>query len=175
MKKLGLCFVFCLALMGCQKGIVPTKEDCLEVAMDDANVTVSEITESSLDEKKGNYIIVFETETGHYEYTIGKDGIIKDRIYSALSEEKQVEQEEEKEVEPEPEQPVEPSGISAEDQARALEVACVNMGISTSDPQNVSITMEDGLYVVRFDFGEGVTYVTTIDPNSFEATSSYSI
>ena len=49
------------------------------------------------------------------------------------------------------------------------------MGIDTGAPQNVQVTMEEGQLVVRFDFGEGVTYVTTVDPNSFEATSSYSI
>ena len=59
--------------------------------------------------------------------------------------------------------------------ATGLEAACINMGIDTSAPQNVQVTMEEGQLVVRFDFGEGVTYVTTVDPNSFEATSSYSI
>ena len=65
--------------------------------------------------------------------------------------------------------------ISEDAKQRALEAACINMGIDTSSPQNVQVTMEEGQLVVRFDFGEGVTYVTTVDPNSFVATSSYSI
>ena len=84
----------------------------------------------------------------------------------------------EEEVQPEPEEkPAEENKdeISKDAKKRALEAACINMGIDTSAPQNVQVTMEEGQLVVRFDFGEGVTYVTTVDPNSFEATSSYSI
>ena len=88
------------------------------------------------------------------------------------------EKKEEEEVQPEPEEkPAEEKKdeISGDAKQRALEAACINMGIDTSAPQNVQVTMEEGQLVVRFDFGEGVTYVTTVDPNSFEATSSYSI
>ncbi|MGM9946451.1 hypothetical protein [Floccifex sp.] len=178
MKKLILYFIFCLALTGCQKGLEPTKEDCLEVALDDSNVTESEVIKSSTEEKKGNYIIVFETENGHYEYTFEKDGTIKDRTYKALKEQTEKEQEQEEVIEEEINNQVQPEtntpDISAENQAKALEAACINMGISTSDPQNVKITKENGSLVVRFDFGENVTYVTLVDPVSFTATSSYS-
>ena len=142
--------------------------------MDDSNVSEEEITSLSKEEKKGDYYIVFETATGHYEYKIGKDGQIKDRDYQSVTEKENREEE----VQPEPEEkPSEEKKdeISKDAKQRALEAACINMGIDTSAPQNVQVTMEEGQLVVRFDFGEGVTYVTTVDPNSFEATSSYSI
>ena len=161
MKRIGLILLSLFLLCACQSGIEATLEDSVIVAMDDSNVSEEEITSLSKEEKKGNYYIVFETATGHYEYKIGKDGQIKDRDYQSVTSENV---EEEKKDE-----------ISGDAKKRALEAACINMGIDTSAPQNVQVTMEEGQLVVRFDFGEGVTYVTTVDPNSYVATSSYSI
>lgn len=178
MKKLILCLICLFSLCACQSGIEATLEDSVIVAMDDSNVSEEEITSLSKEEKKGNYYIVFETATGHYEYKIGKDGRIKDRDYQSATNENVEEKKEEEEVQPEPEEkPAEEKKdeISEDAKQRALEAACINMGIDTSAPQNVQVTMEEGQLVVRFDFGEGVTYVTTVDPNSFVATSSYSI
>ena len=179
MKKLILCLICLFSLCACQSGIEVTLEDSVIVAMDDSNVSEEEITSLSKEEKKGNYYIVFETATGHYEYKIGKDGRIKDRDYQSVTNENvEEEKKEEEEVQPEPEEkPAEENKdeISEDAKKRALEAACINMGIDTSAPQNVQVTMEEGQLVVRFDFGEGVTYVATVDPNSFVATSSYSI
>ena len=178
MKKLILCLICLFSLCACQSGIEATLEDSVIVAMDDSNVSEEEITSLSKEEKKGNYYIVFETATGHYEYKIGKDGQIKDRDYQSVTNENVEEEKKEEEVQPEPEEkPAEEKKdeIYEDAKKRALEAACINMGIDTSAPQNVQVTMEEGQLVVRFDFGEGVTYVTTVDPNSFEATSSYSI
>ena len=184
MKKLILCLICLFSLCACQSGIEATLEDGVIVAMDDSNVSEEEITSLSKEEKKGNYYIVFETATGHYEYKIGKDGRIKDRDYQSVTNENVEEKKkEEEEVQPEPEEkpaeekPAEENKdeISEDAKQRALEAACINMGIDASAPQNVQVTMEEGQLVVRFDFGEGVTYVTTVDPNSFDATSSYSI
>ena len=178
MKKLILCLICLFSLCACQSGIEATLEDSVIVAMDDSNVSEEEITSLSKEEKKGDYYIVFETATGHYEYKIGKDGQIKDRDYQSVTNENVEEEKKEEEVQPEPEEkPAEENKdeISEDAKQRALEAACINMGIDTSAPQNVQVTMEEGQLVVRFDFGEGVTYVTTVDPNSFVATSSYSI
>ncbi len=177
MKKLILCLICLFSLCACQSGIEATLEDSVIVAMDDSNVSEEEITSLSKEEKKGNYYIVFETATGHYEYKIGKDGRIKDRDYQSIANENVEEKKEEEEVQPEPKKEPEEKKdeISEDAKQRALEAACINMGIDTSAPQNVQVTMEEGQLVVRFDFGEGVTYVTTVDPNSFVATSSYSI
>ena len=184
MKRIGLILLSLFLLCACQSGIEATLEDSVIVAMDDSNVSEEEITSLSKEEKKGNYYIVFETATGHYEYKIGKDGRIKDRDYQSIANENVEEKKkEEEEVQPEPEEkpaeekPAEEKKdeISEDAKQRALEAACINMEIDTSAPQNVQVTMEEGQLVVRFDFGEGVTYVTTVDPNSFVATSSYSI
>ena len=178
MKKLILCLICLFSLCACQSGIEATLEDSVIVAMDDSNVSEEEITSLSKEEKKGNYYIVFETATGHYEYKIGKDGQIKDRDYQSVTNENVEEENKEEEVQPEPEEkPAEENKdeISKDAKKRALEAACINMGIDTSAPQNVQVTMEEGQLVVRFDFGEVVTYVTTVDPNSYVATSSYSI
>ena len=184
MKRIGLILLSLFLLCACQSGIEATLEDSVIVAMDDSNVSEEEITSLSKEEKKGDYYIVFETATGHYEYKIGKDGQIKDRDYQSVTNENvEEEKKEEEEVQPEPEEkpaeekPAEEKKdeISGDAKKRALEAACINMGIDTGAPQNVQVTMEEGQLVVRFDFGEGVTYVTTVDPNSFVATSSYSI
>ena len=169
MKRIGLVLLSLFLLCSCQKPIQPSKENCLEVCMDDANVLKKDVLNSDITEEKNVYKIVFETSSSHYEYKIGKDGKIQDKKYKALKEKGNREEE----VQPDPEE--NKGEISEDAKQRALEAACINMGIDTSAPQNVQVTMEEGQLVVRFDFGEGVTYVTTVDPNSFVATSSYSI
>ena len=174
MKRIGLVLLSLFLLCSCQKPIQPSKENCLEVCMDDANVLKKDVLNSDIKEENDAYKIVFETSSSHYEYKIGKDGKIQDKKYKALKEKENREEE----VQPEPEEkPSEEKKdeISKDAKQRALEAACINMGIDTSAPQNVQVTMEEGQLVVRFDFGEGVTYVTTVDPNSYVATSSYSI
>ena len=179
MKRIGLILLSLFLLCTCQSEIEATLEDSVIVAMDDSNVSEEEITSLSKEEKKGDYYIVFETATGHYEYKIGKDGQIKDRDYQSVTNENvEEEKKEEEEVQPEHEEKTaeeKKDEISEDAKQRALEAACINMGIDTGAPQNVQVTMEEGQLVVRFDFGEGVTYVTTVDPNSYVATSSYSI
>ena len=169
MKRIGLVLLSLFLLCACQKPIQPSKENCLEVCMDDANVLKKDVLNSDITEEKNVYKIVFETSSSHYEYKIGKDGKIQDKKYEALKEKENREEE----VQSEPEE--NKDEISEDAKQRALEAACINMGIDTSAPQNVQVTMEEGQLVVRFDFGEGVTYVTTVDPNSYVATSSYSI
>ena len=174
MKRIGLVLLSLFLLCACQNPIQPSKENCLEVCMDDANVLKKDVLNSDIKEENDTYKIVFETSSSHYEYKIGKDGKIQDKKYEALKEKENREEE----VQPEPEEkPAKENKdeISEDAKQRALEAACINMGIDTSSPQNVQVTMEEGQLVVRFDFGEGVTYVTTVDPNSFVATSSYSI
>ena len=69
---------FGLLLTGCGKsGLEITKEDILEVARDDANVTKSECENVSIKEQKGSYIVSFTTNGGSYEYNIGKDGLLQ--------------------------------------------------------------------------------------------------
>ena len=87
MKRIGLILLSLFLLCACQSGIEATLEDSVIVAMDDSNVSEEEITSLSKEEKKGNYYIVFETATGHYEYKIGKDGQIKDRDYQSVTSE----------------------------------------------------------------------------------------
>ena len=174
MKRVGLVLLSLFLLCSCQKPIQPSKENCMEVCMDDANVLKKDVLNSDITEEKNVYKIVFETSSSYYEYKIGKDGKIQDKKYKALKEKENREEE----VQPEPEEKQAEENkdeISEDAKLRALEAACINMGIDTSAPQNVQVTMEEGQLVVRFDFGEGVTYVTTVDPNSFVATSSYSI
>ena len=82
MKRNSLIFLtaFGLLLTGCSKsGFEITKDDILEVARDDANATKSECENVSIKEKKGSYIVSFNTNGGSYEYKIGKDGINKKR------------------------------------------------------------------------------------------------
>ena len=174
MKRIGLILLSLFLLCACQNSIQPSKESCLEVCMDDAYVLKKDVLNSDITEEKDVYKIVFETSSSHYEYKIGKDGKIQEKKYEALKEKETREEEVESESEGKPSEENKDE-ISEDAKQRALEAACINMGIDTSAPQNVQVTMEEGQLVVRFDFGEGVTYVTTVDPNSFVATSSYSI
>ncbi|MGN1277679.1 MAG: hypothetical protein ACI4UK_11875, partial [Floccifex sp.] len=151
MKKKFLIVAFLFLLAGCKNEVLPTKEDCLEVAMDDANVKKSEVLDSSIKEENGQYLIVFETESTRYEFVVDVNGIIVNRKYSSLSKETEVKEKEDEEPVVEPES--NDSQVSNEDFQRALEAACINMGIEITDPQNVKVTMEEGSLVVRYDFG----------------------
>ena len=71
-----------LFLTGCgNKELEITQSDILEVARDDANATKKECSNVSIQEEKKYYTVSFDTNTGSYEYKIGKDGIIQERNY----------------------------------------------------------------------------------------------
>ena len=90
MKRIGLVLLSLFLLCACQKPIQPSKENCLEVCMDDANVLKKDVLNSNITEEKNVYKIVFETDSSHYEYKIGKDGKIQDKKYEALKEKENV-------------------------------------------------------------------------------------
>ena len=159
MKNILFCFLFLMMCTGCQKEILPSKEDFLEMALDTSNVEFDEVVQSNIEIKEEKYFINFDTNTGHYEYIYEKDGTLIHSSYNPILIEKEIEEEK--------------SELSQEEKERALEVACINMGISISDPQNVEIKLEEDSIVARFNFGEEVTYVTIIDPVSFTVTSSF--
>ena len=70
-----------LLLTGCGNSELEiTQNDILEVARDDANATKKECSNVSIQEEKKYYTVSFDTTTGSYEYKIGKDGIIQERI-----------------------------------------------------------------------------------------------
>ena len=71
-----------LLLTGCGNSELEiTQNDILEVARDDANATKKECSNVSVQEEKKYYTVSFDTNTGSYEYKIGKDGIIQERNY----------------------------------------------------------------------------------------------
>lgn len=71
-----------LLLTGCgNSNLEITQNDILEVARDDANASKKECSNVSIQEEKKYYTVSFDTNTGSYEYKIGKDGIIQERNY----------------------------------------------------------------------------------------------
>ena len=80
-----------LLLTGCGNSELEiSQNDILEVARDDANATKKECSNVSVKEEKKYYTVSFDTNTGSYEYKIGKDGIIQERNYKkSNSEEKE--------------------------------------------------------------------------------------
>ena len=48
MKRIGLVLLSLFLLCSCQKPIQPSKENCLEVCMDDANVLKKDVLNSNI-------------------------------------------------------------------------------------------------------------------------------
>ena len=168
-KKLLLSLTSLFLLAGCVSGVTATADDAYEVALDDSNVTETEVLEHNVEEGKSKYTVQFSTASGSYEYIIGKDGLIQDKSYTK----EVIELEEETEEETKEEKKEEETELSDSEKQQALEAACTNMGISTSDVSGESVTLEDGDIVVRIPTDSG-TSVTIVDRDSMTATSSYS-
>ena len=182
MKRNSLIFLtaFGLLLTGCSKsGFEITKDDILEVARDDANATKSECENVSIKEKKGSYIVSFNTNGGSYEYKIGKDGIIKERSFKRgakeeTTETKKVEEPVKEEKSTTTKKEEEKSSTSFDEgQQQAINAVLANSGLGQSDVTNITCSLDSNTnqYTVTFVLND-VTTTATVDAATFTVLST---
>lgn len=157
---------------GCSQGLQVSVEDATEVALDDSNNLQDNVTNLEAKEDGNKYKVSFTVDSGTYQYTINKDGIIEDCDYEknngeAAGQEQKSETSKEKKQESESA----PEGmISKED---AVTAALNNAGLSKEDVTNLDAKLNSAKteYTVEFDFGDSRNQVT-VDAASGEVLSS---
>ena len=171
-----------LLLTGCGNSEFEiTKNDILEVARDDANATKKECTNVSIQEEKKYYTVNFDTNTGSYEYKIGKDGIIQERNYKrSSSEEKEEvsttepveEKKEETKTETKKEEKKESTSFN-ENQQQAINAALSNAGLGQEDVTDIGCTIDEATqqYTVTFTF-QDIHNTAMVDAATFTVLSS---
>lgn len=171
-----------LLLTGCGNSEFEiTKNDILEVARDDANATKKECTNVSIQEEKKYYTVNFDTNTGSYEYKIGKDGIIQERNYKrSSSEEKEEvsttepveEKKEETKTETKKEEKKESTSFD-ENQQQAINAALSNAGLGKEDVTDIGCTIDEATqqYTVTFTF-QDIHNTAMVDAATFTVLSS---
>lgn len=179
-NKKGL-FILASALLlsGCGNGELEiTKNDILEVARDDANATKKECSNVNVQEEKKYYTVAFDTNSGSYEYKIGKDGIIQDRNYKRTGDEEQVEPEnntapvETNSEETKKEEKESKNSFDA-NQQQAIDAALANAGLGTDDVKDIGCTLNEATqqYTVTFNF-QGTNNTSVVDASSFAVLST---
>lgn len=166
---------FGLLLTGCGKsGLEIKKEDILEVARDDANVTKSECENVSIKEQKGLYIVSFTTNGGSYEYKIGKDGIITERNFKHSTKEESVQEEPAKEEISTTTKKKESSSTSFDDsQQQAINAVLTNSGLEQDDVSDITCSFDSNTnqYTVTFVLND-VKNTSIVDANTFTVIST---
>ena len=173
-----------LLLTGCSNSNLEiTQNDILEVARDDANATKKECSNVSVQEEKKYYSVSFDTNTGSYEYKIGKDGIIQERNYKrSNSEEKEEvstsepveEKKEETKVKTETKkEEKEDSTSSDENQQQAINAALANAGLVQEDVTDIGCSLDEATqqYTVTFTF-QDIHNTAMVDATTFTVLSS---
>lgn len=173
-----------LLLTGCgNSNLEITQNDILEVARDDANATKKECSNVSVQEEKKYYSVSFDTNTGSYEYKIGKDGIIQERNYKrSNSEEKEEvstsepveEKKEETKVKTETKkEEKEDSTSSDENQQQAINAALANAGLVQEDVTDIGCSLDEATqqYIVTFTF-QDIRNTAMVDATTFTVLSS---
>lgn len=166
-----------LLLTGCgNSDLEITQNDILEVARDDANATKKECSNVSIQEEKKYYTVSFDTNTGSYEYKIGKDGIIQERNYKrSNSEEVSTTDsvgEKKEENETKKEEKKETTSFD-ENQQQAINAALANAGLGQEDVTDIGCTLNEAIqqYTVTFNF-QGTNNTSTVDAQSFVVLST---
>lgn len=173
-----------LLLTGCgNKELEITQNDILEVARDDANATKKECSNVSIQEEKKYYTVSFDTNTGSYEYKIGKDGIIQERNYKrSNSEEKEEvsttepveEKKEETKTEKETKKEEKKESTSFDqNQQTAIDSALANAGLGQEDVTDIGCTLDEATqqYTVTFTF-QDIHNTCVVDATTFVVLSS---
>ena len=168
-----------LLLTGCgNSDLEITQNDILEVARDDANATKKECSNVSIQEEKKYYTVSFDTTTGSYEYTIGKDGIIQERNYKRSNSEEVsttdpvVEKKEETKNDTKKEEKKESTSFD-ENQQAASDAALANAGLAQGDVTDIDCTLDEATqqYTVTFTF-QDIKNICMVDAATFTVLSS---
>lgn len=168
-----------LLLTGCGNSELEiTQSDILEVARDDANATKKECSNVSVQEEKKYYTVSFDTNTGSYEYKIGKDGIIQERNYKRSNSEEVSttepveEKKEETKTETKKEEKKESTSFD-ENQQAAIDAALANAGLGQEDVTDIGCTLDEATqqYTVTFTF-QDIKNTCMVDAATFTVLSS---
>lgn len=168
-----------LLLTGCGNNELEiTQNDILEVARDDANATKKECSNVSVQEEKKYYTVSFDTNTGSYEYKIGKDGIIQERNYKRSNSEEVSttepveEKKEETKTETKKEEKKESTSFD-ENQQAAIDAALANAGLGQEDVTDIGCTLDEATqqYTVTFTF-QDIHNTAMVDATTFSVLSS---
>ena len=168
-----------LLLTGCGNSELEiTQNDILEVARDDANATKKECSNVSIQEEKKYYTVSFDTNTGSYEYKIGKDGIIQERNYKKSNSEEVsttdsvVEKKEETKNDTKKEEKKESTSFD-ENQQAAIDAALANAGLAQGDVTDIDCTLDEATpqYTVTFTF-QDIKNICMVDAATFTVLSS---
>lgn len=168
-----------LLLTGCGNSELEiTQNDILEVARDDANATKKECSNVSVQEEKKYYTVSFDTNTGSYEYKIGKDGIIQERNYKRSNSEEVSttepveEKKEETKTETKKEEKKESTSFD-ENQQAAIDAALANAGLGEEDVTDIGCTLDEATqqYTVTFTF-QDIHNTCVVDAATFTVLSS---
>lgn len=170
-----------LLLTGCGNSALEiTQNDILEVARDDANATKKECSNVSVQEEKKYYTVNFDTNTGSYEYKIGKDGIIQERNYKRSNSEEVStnepveEKKEETKVETETKKEEKKDSTSFdENQQAAIDASLANAGLGQEDVTDIGCTLDEATqqYTVTFIF-QDIHNTCVVDATTFVVLSS---
>ena len=171
-----------LLLTGCGNSALEiTQNDILEVARDDANATKKECSNVSVQEEKKYYTVSFDTNTGSYEYKIGKDGIIQERNYKRSNSDEEVsttepveKKKEETKVETETKKEEKKESTSFdENQQAAIDAALANAGLGQEDVTDIGCTLDEATqqYTVTFTF-QDIKNTCMVDAATFTVLSS---
>lgn len=168
-----------LLLTGCGNSELEiSQNDILEVARDDANATKKECSNVSVKEEKKYYTVSFDTNTGSYEYKIGKDGIIQERNYKRSNSEEVSttdpvdEKKEETKTETKKEEKKESTSFD-ENQQAAIDAALANAGLGQEDVTDIGCTLDEATqqYTVTFTF-QDIKNTCMVDAATFTVLSS---
>lgn len=166
-----------LLLTGCGNSALEiSQNDILEVARDDANATKKECSNVSVKEEKKYYTVSFDTNTGSYEYKIGKDGIIQERNYKRSNSEEvttsEPVEEKKEETETKKEEKKESTSFD-ENQQAAIDAALANAGLGQEDVTDIGCTLDEATqqYTVTFTF-QDIKNTCIVDAATFTVLSS---
>lgn len=168
-----------LLLTGCGNSELEiSQNDILEVARDDANASKKECSNVSIQEEKKYYTVSFDTNTGSYEYKIGKDGIIQERNYKRSNSEEVSttepveEKKEETKTETKKEEKKESTSFD-ENQQAAIDAALANAGLGQEDVTDIGCTLDEATqqYTVTFTF-QDIKNTCMVDAATFTVLSS---
>lgn len=170
-----------LLLTGCGNSELEiSQNDILEVARDDANATKKECSNVSVQEEKKYYTVSFDTNTGSYEYKIGKDGIIQERNYKRSNSEEVSttepveEKKEETKVKTETKKEEKKDSTSFdENQQAAIDASLANAGLGQEDVTDIGCTLDEATqqYTVTFIF-QDIHNTCVVDATDFVVLSS---
>lgn len=170
-----------LLLTGCGNSELEiSQNDILEVARDDANATKKGCSNVSVQEEKKYYTVSFDTNTGSYEYKIGKDGIIQERNYKrsnseevSMTEPVEEKKEETKDKTETKKEEKKDSTSFDENQQAAIDASLANAGLGQEDVTDIGCTLDEATqqYTVTFIF-QDIHNTCVVDATDFVVLSS---